>query len=190
MYGLLFQTNLLWQVAAPLKIADPPRRADAIVVFAGGVGESGQAGGGYQERVKQAVDLYRAGFAPALVFQSGYVFAFREAEIMRDLAITLGVPPSAILLETSAGNTYEGVVQVAAQLRNRGWRRVLFVSSPYNMRRALLVWRKQAQEIDVVPTPPPATQFYAHADGTTLTQVRGLLQEYVALAWYWWKGYL
>ncbi len=41
----------------------PPVRSDAVVVFAGGVGESGRAGGGYQERVKQAVDLYRAGMA-------------------------------------------------------------------------------------------------------------------------------
>jgi uncharacterized SAM-binding protein YcdF (DUF218 family) len=118
------------------------------------------------------------------------VFAFPEAEVMRDLAIGLGVPRSAILLETSGGNTHEGVVEVTAQLRSHGWRRVLFVSSPYNMRRALGVWHKQAPEVDVVPTPPPATQFYAHADGTTLTQVRGLLQEYAALVWYWWKGWL
>src|SRR4029077_9655377 len=67
LYLLLFQTNFVWWCAEPLKLTAPPRNVDAIVVFAGGVGESGRAGGGAQERLKQAVDLYRAGYAPFLV---------------------------------------------------------------------------------------------------------------------------
>ena len=70
----------------------PPQPADAIVVFAGGVGESGKAGGGAQERLKQAVDLYKAGYAPFLILSSGYVYSFHEAEVMRALAIDQGVP--------------------------------------------------------------------------------------------------
>ena len=97
-------------LAEPLKVVESPQPADAIVVFAGGVGESGRAGGGYQERVKQAVDLYRQGFAPHIVFSSGFVFAFHEAEVMRALAIDNGVPADAIMLETHAANTYENVV--------------------------------------------------------------------------------
>src|SRR5262245_29012432 len=184
-YLLVFQTPLVWWLAEPLKISEPPGPADAIVVFAGGVGESGQAGGGYQERVKQAVTLYRAGYAPSMIFESGYVFAFREAEIMRDLAIANGVPPSAIVLETSAVNTYEDVVKVRELLRGQGWRRILLVSSPYNMRRAMLVWQKQAPDIEVVPTPVRDTQFYAHGRGASLEQVSGLAHEYLAIAWYW-----
>src|SRR4051812_18778399 len=69
-YLLLFQTPLLWWSAAPLKLSSPPVTADAIVVLAGGVGESGQAGGGYQERVKQAIDLYHAGYAKHVVLSS------------------------------------------------------------------------------------------------------------------------
>src|SRR5262249_47694682 len=84
-YLLLFQTLVPWMLAAPLRLSQAPQPADAIVVFAGGVGESGQAGGGYQERVKTAVELSQAGFAPRMIFQSGFVFAFREADIMRDL---------------------------------------------------------------------------------------------------------
>src|SRR5262249_5453431 len=63
-YLLIFHTTLVWWIARPLRVAAPPRRADAIVVFAGGVGESGRAGGGAQERLKQAVDLYKDGDAP------------------------------------------------------------------------------------------------------------------------------
>jgi uncharacterized SAM-binding protein YcdF (DUF218 family)/glycosyltransferase involved in cell wall biosynthesis len=189
-YLLLFHTSFPWALAAPLRISEPPRPADAIVVFAGGVGESGQAGGGYQERVKTAVDLYQGGFAPRMIFESGYVFAFREAEIMRDLATSLGVPASAIILETHGVNTYDDVIRVRDVLRAQNWRRILLVSSPYNMRRAVLVWRKQALEVDVVSTPVPQSQFYTHGGGASLDQLRGLAREYLALAAYWWRGWI
>jgi uncharacterized SAM-binding protein YcdF (DUF218 family) len=189
-YFLLFYTALPWALASPLRLDAPPRPADAIVVFAGGVGESGQAGGGYQERVKTAVELYRGGFAPRMVFESGYTFAFREAEIMRDLAISLGVARSAIVLETQGVNTYDDVVRVREVLRAQNWRRILLVSSPYNMRRAVLVWRKQAPEVDVVPTPVPQSQFYTHESGASLDQLRGLVREFGALAIYWWRGWI
>lgn len=189
-YSLLFYTSLPWILAEPLRLVEAPRPADAIVVFAGGVGESGQAGGGYQERVKTAVDLYRGGFAPRMVFESGYAFAFKEAEIMRDLAISLGVPPAAIVLETHGTNTYDDVIRVREVLRAQQWRRILLVSSPYHMRRALLVWRKQAPEIEVVATPVPKSQFYTHERGASLDQLRGLAREYAALAVYWWRGWL
>jgi uncharacterized SAM-binding protein YcdF (DUF218 family)/glycosyltransferase involved in cell wall biosynthesis len=189
-FVLLYYTPLLWAVAEPLRVSAPPRQADAVVVMAGGMGESGQAGGGYQERVKQAVDLYKAGFAPRMVFVSGYVFAFREAEIMRDLARSLGVPDSAIVLETDAANTYEGIVNVHRILRDRGWTRVLLVSSPYHMRRAMAVWRAQAPDVEVVPTPVAQSAFYTHDRGASIPQIHGIVQEYVALAYYRMKGWL
>jgi uncharacterized SAM-binding protein YcdF (DUF218 family)/glycosyltransferase involved in cell wall biosynthesis len=190
LYLAIFQTNTLWWAAAPLSIADAPRQADAIVVFAGGVGESGRAGGGAQERLKQAIDLYRGGYASRLVLSSGFVYSFREAEVMRALAIDQGVPASMIVLEQRATNTYENVRFVDAILRDHGWRSILLVTSPYHMRRALLVWHKQAPEVTVIPTPPAETQFYAHGRGATVDQVRGILQEYLAIAAYWRRGWL
>jgi uncharacterized SAM-binding protein YcdF (DUF218 family)/glycosyltransferase involved in cell wall biosynthesis len=189
-YALVFETNALWWLAKPLKIVAPPAKADAIVVFAGGVGESGRAGGGAQERLKQAIDLYRGGYAPYLVLSSGYVYSFHEAEAMRALAIDQGVPASAIALEERATNTYQNVRYVDAILRDHRWRRILLVSSPYHMRRALMVWHKQAPDVEVVATPPLRSQFYDHGRGATLEQVRGILQEYLAIFAYWRRGWL
>ena len=189
-YLLLFQSPLLWIVAEPLRVAAPPAAVDAIVVFAGGVGESGQAGEGYQERVKQAVDLYRAGHAPHIVFSSGYTFIFQEALIMQELALGQGVPPAAILLEIQATNTHENVARVAEILEQRGWRSILLVSSPYHMRRALLAWRKTAPGIRVVPSPVAESRFFTHTHGATLEQIRGILHEYLGLAYYWCKGWI
>lgn len=189
-YLLVFQTPLAWWAAAPLAMSEPPRRADAIVVFAGGVGESGQAGGGYQERVKRAVDLYREGLASHIIFSTGYVYAFQEAEIMKALAVDNGVPESAIVLEKRAKNTYQNVVYSRAILDGARWQHVLLVSSPYHMRRALLTWHHVAPEIDVSPTPVPQSQFYDHGRGASLDQIRGLAHEYVAIVVYWWRGWI
>jgi uncharacterized SAM-binding protein YcdF (DUF218 family) len=189
-YVVLFQTSFAWWAAEPLQLAEPPRQADAIVVFAGGVGESGVAGGGYQERLKQALDLYRGGFAPRMIFSSGFVFSFSEAQVMRDLALANGVPAAAIELETNAANTYENVRFTREILAAHGWRRVLLVSSPYHMRRAMLTWRKAAPDIEVVASPVPYSQFYYHARGASLDQIRGLLHEYAAIVVYWWRGWI
>lgn len=190
LYLLLFRSSFIWWVAGPLQVSQPPRPADAIVVFAGGVGESGTAGGGYQERVKQAVDLYRQGAAPRMIFSSGYAFVFHETEVMKDLAIALGVPAEAIVLETKATNTYENVRLVDRVLDQHRWRSILLVSSPYHMRRALLTWRKVAPDMTVIPTPAPQSQFYAHSRGASMDQIRGILQEYLAILVYLWRGWM
>ncbi|MEP7309736.1 MAG: ElyC/SanA/YdcF family protein [Acidobacteriota bacterium] len=189
-YLLVFYTNLAWWCAEPLRFSAAPVKADAIVVFAGGVGESGKAGGGHQERVKRAVDLYKAGYADVLVLSSGFVYSFKEAEVMRALAIDQGIPAGQIVLEEHATNTHENVTYVSHILHDRKWMRILLVSSPYHMRRALLVWRKVAPDVDVVPTPPEKTQFYEHTQGASLEQIRGILWEYLATFSYWRRGWL
>ena len=186
----LFYTPVLWVVASPLLVVDSPQPADAIVVFGGGVGESGRAGGSYQERVGQAVDLYRGGFAEHVVFSSGFVYAFKEAEVMRALAADQGVFASDIFLETRAGSTRENVLFVREIAQREGWRQVLLVSSPYHMRRAILTWRKLAPGIAATSTPAEGSQYYAHGFGASLEQIRGIAQEYAALAYYWAKGWI
>lgn len=189
-YVLLFKSPLVWFAAAPLRLAEPARPADAIVVFAGGVGESGQAGEGYLERIRHAIDLYRAGLAPRLILSSGYSFVFKEAEIMRDLAVAHGIPPSAIELETTAANTMENVAHTSQLLAQEGSRQILLVSSPYHMRRAIWTFRKLAPALRVIPAPVPRSRFYSHRAGAEPSQIRGILHEYLGILYYWWKGWI
>jgi uncharacterized SAM-binding protein YcdF (DUF218 family) len=67
---------------------------------------------------------------------------------------------------------------------------VLLVSSPYHMRRALLVWRKVAPDVHVIPVPPPKSQFYDHVRGASLEQIRAILHEYFAIVGYWSRGWI
>ncbi|MGE0865899.1 MAG: ElyC/SanA/YdcF family protein, partial [Vicinamibacterales bacterium] len=190
LYLLLFQTPALWWAASPLLVTAPPQAAEAIVVFAGGVGESGKAGGGFQERVTQAVKLYQAGYAPRLIFSSGYVFTLREAEVMKAVAVDSGVPAEAILLEEAAKNPHDNVRLTGQILDQHGWDSILLVSSPYHMRRATLTWQKLAPNVKVIPAPVPQSQFYFHERGASLEQIRGIVHEYLALADYWRRGWI
>ncbi|HKB09913.1 MAG TPA: ElyC/SanA/YdcF family protein [Vicinamibacterales bacterium] len=189
-YTAVFETNLMWRIAAPLRVIQPPQQADAIVIFGGGVGETGRAGGGALERLKQGVDLYNAGYARTMIISSGYVYTLHEAEVMRATAIDQGIPASAIVLEQRASNTYQNVRFVSDILHERRSSRILLVSSPYHMKRALLVWSRVAPDIAVVPTPPSDSQFYEHQRGASLEQVRAILQEYVAIGAYWRRGWV
>ncbi len=189
-YLLIYKTPFVWLCASPLKVALPPEKADAIVVLAGGVGESGEAGQGYEERVKYAVELYKKGYAPLMVFSSGYVYMFNETQVMKALAIEIGARAEDIILESDSANTYQNIQNTARIIRSRGWKKVLLVSSPYHMRRALLVAHKSAPDIAVVPTPLSKSLFFGDSVIMNYHQIRAVLHEYLGIAYYWYKRYI
>src|SRR3989338_636547 len=193
-YFLIFYTPAIWFLAEPLKITDTPHKADAIVVFAGGVGESGQAGQGYLERVERAVELYKSGFAKNIIFSSGYMYVFKEPLVMKALAVSLGVPAEAIILEDRAGDTYENVKFSEKILKDKGWNEILLVSSPYHMRRVSLVFKKIGKETKVLYVPISRSSFYSHKTRNwrqiDFKQIEGIFREYSAIIYYWWKGYI
>jgi uncharacterized SAM-binding protein YcdF (DUF218 family) len=199
-YLLIFYTPLFWFLAAPLRISQLPEKADAILVFAGGVGESGAAGQGYEERVQYAAELYKKGYAEHIVFSSGFTYVFKEPYLMKTLAMSLGIPEKAIILEERASNTYENVKCTESILRKEQWNKVLLVSSPYHMRRASLVFNKIANQVKVNYAPVSNSLFYSHPDRDSygrkiwkrisLEQIKGILHEYLGILYYWWKGYI
>jgi len=199
-YMLMFYSPFLWLIAKPLHLQDPPRKADAIVVFSGGVGESGKWGQGYEERVQYAVELYKNGFAKTVVFSSGYMYVFKEPLVMKALAISLGVPENAILLEDKAVRTYENVKNCRDILEKNKFKTILLVSSPYHMRRVKLVFRKIAGDMDVAYTPIPRSLFYDHPERgssgkriwkrASLQQIKGIFHEYFGILYYWVKSWI
>lgn len=200
LYLLIFYTPLVWFLANSLKISQPPKKADCIAVFAGGVGESGKAGQGYEERVQYASELYKKGYAKYMVFSSGYMYAIKEPLMMKALAVSLGVPEGIIILEDKAKNTYENVKFTKHILDKNNWKEILLVSSPYNMRRASLVFYKNAKDIKVTYTPILKSLFYSHESKDiygrkiwkqiNIQQIKGILHEYLGILYYWWKGYI
>lgn len=199
LFFLIFYTPLVWFLANPLKISQPPHKADCIVVFAGGAGESGMAGQGYEERVEYAVELYKQGYVKHIIFSSGYTYVFKEPLLMKVLAVSLGVPAEAIILEDKASGTYQNVKFSDEILKANCWNEILLVSSPYHMRRVALVFDKIDKLLKVTYTPINNSLFYAHPKRDengriiwkriTLRQISGILHEYAGILYYWTKSY-
>ena len=196
---ILFYTPFIWFLANPLKISHASQPSDCIVVFAAGVGESGKAGQGYEERVQQAVALYKEGYAKNMIFSSGYTYVFKEAEIMKTLTVSLGIPEGAIILEEKATNTYENVRFVNDILKGKRWNRILLVTSPYNMLRATLVFKKNAPGIKVICSPIANSRFYMRRPQVkgnlllrqaNIEQIKGIIHEYLGIIYYWSKGWI
>ncbi len=188
--ALLFGTPVAWWAARPLQVRESVGPADAIIVFAGGVGESGQPEEGYQERLLRGVELRRQGYAEPLVLVSGFTWTFREADVMSAMARDLGVPAPQILIETRVGSTRDYVLRVKELAASYGWRRLLLVTSPYHGKRAALTFARQAPELEILHAPARSGRYYARGWGIRPRQLWGLLHEAAGIAYYRLRGWI
>lgn len=137
------------EVQHPVQAAARSETADVIVVLGGGT--AGRAL--YQPEVEltasgmrllYAFRLYRAGKAPYLLLSGGTIYrGDPEAEQMRQILSEWGVPDRAMVLEQRSRNTHENAVETVRLCRERGFRRVLLVTSAFHMPRALGLFRKE-----------------------------------------------
>jgi uncharacterized SAM-binding protein YcdF (DUF218 family) len=190
LYLLLFKTSFIWFLASPLRISQPPQRVDAIVVFGGGVGETGSPGKSTIERARYAAGLYKEGYADKIIFSSGYAYTYNDAENMRLIALPIVNSDKDIILEERANSTYQNVIFSKEILDKNKWSSILLVSSPYNMRRAYLVFSKFGKNMKVVYAPVLQSEFYDKSHGVKLEQIKAIAHEYLSIVYYWFKGYI
>jgi uncharacterized SAM-binding protein YcdF (DUF218 family) len=160
------------------------------VVFGGGVGETGSPGKSTIERARYAAQLYNEGYAKKIIFSSGYAYTTNDADNMRLIALSMGVSDRDIILEDKANSTYENVVFSKKILDRQNWGAILLVSSPYNMRRASLVFNSQVPKTKVFYAPVIRSQFYDRSSGVKLEQIRAVMHEYLGILYYIFKGYI
>lgn len=118
-------------------------RAEAIVVLGNRppTDVQGRVMPETNRRVERGVELYHGGHAPILLMTGGPApRGDIESEVMRSLAIELGVPEDAIRIETKSRNTIENARFTKELMSEQGdvTRRpeVILVSSPYHLGRA------------------------------------------------------
>lgn len=178
---------------------------DAIVVLGGTTGpilpprvevEVGDA----FDRLLHGMRLLRAGRAPRLVLSGGAIpfldgSDVPEAEQLATLALEYGIDPAQLLLESRSRNTHENGVHTAQLLRERGWDRVLLVTSASHMRRAVGVFRRQGvavvaapTDVQVVDRPFSVTRLLPDAEA--LLASSRACKEYVGLFVYWLRGWI
>jgi uncharacterized SAM-binding protein YcdF (DUF218 family) len=113
----------------------------------------------------RAVDLYKRGMAPLLLFTGATSPTTRErmprgeAVHYRERAVELGVPSSDVLVEPRARNTGENIRFSRELLEEAGVEvsSVLLISKPYEERRAYATTRKLWPGVEVVSASSPMT---------------------------------
>ncbi len=156
--GALGGAILLWLASAAVVVwagyRPDPRPADVILV-AGAAQYNGRPSPVLQARVDHAIDLWRAGQAPRLLFTGGVGQGdtVSEGEVARRYAVAHGVPDSVIMVERVGHTSAESVQAAAALMKDAGLQTALLVSDTYHMLRLELLSRRAGIRSYRSPTP-------------------------------------
>jgi uncharacterized SAM-binding protein YcdF (DUF218 family) len=133
-------------------------QADAAVVLGAAVWSQGVSPV-FRERINHAIDLHRRGRVHKIIFTGGQGNRNEptEAAAARAYALTNGIPIGDILIEQRSHTTYENLV-FAKQLADvHGLKKVLIVSDPMHMKRAIAM--AQDVGLDAYPSPTTTTRY-------------------------------
>lgn len=177
--GLLlvaFHQPLLTAAARFLIVKDPLEKADVIVVLSGGRRD---------ERVRQAADLYKEGYAPVVLLSGGEeMMGISIPELLRRQALAHGISASALLFEPGSTSTGEQARNVLLILESRGVRRAIIVTSSYHTRRTRYLFRKTftRSPVEIRVYPVQHDIFNPVAWWTREQDTESVVLEYIKLA--------
>lgn len=125
---------------------EPRRRSghryDVIVVLGAAVWSRGRPSPTLERRLRRGLELFRAGQAENLLFTGGLGrHPPAEAEVMRQLAISAGIDPGRIAVESASHSTLENALNSAKIMAEREWHSALLVSDRLHLPRAVLAFR-------------------------------------------------
>jgi uncharacterized SAM-binding protein YcdF (DUF218 family) len=122
---------------------DMARPASAIVVL-GAAQYVGRPSPVLRARVEHAIDLWRRGLAPKMIFTGGFGDrdTTSEAAVAERYAIEHGVPARAIMIENAGRSTAESLQHVASLMDAEPTREVILVSDPFHMLRLSILARR------------------------------------------------
>lgn len=174
----LIALGLAWRVYS-FRNATSDGPADAAIVLGAAVWTT-DVSPVFRERINHAINLYQKGRVQKLIFTGGQGNPNEptEAAAARDYALQSGVPASDILMENKSHNTFENIKNAKKLADTHGIRKVLIVSDPLHMKRAMTM----AQDVGLVayPSPTPSTRYQS------LRSQLGLL----TYETYYYSGYL
>lgn len=134
-------------------------KADAVVVLGGGILENFpavSAGERLQSsslaRLSAAAEVYRKTRLPVLISGGSPFLKDSEAAVAKLYLVESGVPPGAVITEENARDTYENAVFSKKICDEKGYKKILLLTSAYHMRRAVLSFKK-AGFSQIVPLP-------------------------------------
>lgn len=124
--------------------------ADAIIAV---------SGGDTSARTQEAIELYKAGWAPKLIFSGAALdpTAPSNALVMKREALEQGIPTEDVLIEEDARTTYENASMTKSLANAGSFDDVILVTSAYHQRRASLEFNKEFKDSITVRNHPVAS---------------------------------
>jgi len=187
----------------PSPSAQALERLDVVVVLGGGIHPAGHL---RQEaelskftypRFYHGVRVFQQSHARLLAFCGGpgRQGAESEAETMRAMALSQGVPQDRIVVEQTSRNTFENIANLARLLPAGQGRRIGLVTTASHMRRSHAVSQRQFPGDTIIPIPvyytyDPAGTFIENFVPTSGNLERSsiALHEWIGLIWYRLRG--
>jgi len=143
--------------------ADARTSADVILVLGAAVYPGEQPSPALHARTRTGVDLYQKGYAQHIIVSGGLgIYPPSEAEVMRQVALGMGVPEEAIFLEDQSHSTIENFKNSARIMAEHGWESALVVSDPYHVYRACRVGSDAGLTVYPVPAADSPTWTIRH----------------------------
>jgi uncharacterized SAM-binding protein YcdF (DUF218 family) len=131
-------------------VDEAPQPSDAIVIL----GDDNYSA----DRAARAAELYRARWAPRIVASGRFLRPYASiADLMQRDLVGRGVPADAVIRFTHhANDTREELGGMSHLISERGWRRIIVVTSNYHTRRARYILERTfppGVELRVVAAP-------------------------------------
>ncbi|MCL4795550.1 MAG: YdcF family protein [Bryobacteraceae bacterium] len=172
--GIVFWRPALRWLAEYPDIGQPPVKAEAVLVL---------AGGWQGERILRAGELVRAGYAPyALVSSPTGWYGLPECEAAKGFAVKRGFPEEYfVCVPIQATSTREEAARIVPALRERKLRRVLLVTVSTHLRRAAALFREAAPEVEFTPVSAQPLHYESAQWWTTREGRKAIFMEWLKL---------
>ncbi len=125
---------------------------DCILVLGAGVWEGNRPSAMLEDRLNQAISLYKAGAADKLLMSGDHGRKdYDEVNVMKQYAIDTGVPSEDIFMDHAGFSTYESLYRAKEIFQGN---KVIVVTQRYHLHRALYVGKGLGLEVYGVPSDP------------------------------------
>lgn len=194
-------------MAGFLEIEPVYKKADVIVVLAGGIYPDGTLSSCSKERVLQAVSLYKAGYARKMMIIGSTILngpkkladAFTESTddfkpdvvdsiAMKDTAVRLGVQKEDILIDTATTHTFENIKKAISMMKENNFKTCLLVTSDMHMYRATNAANKMG--FNFIPAHAPNYSQYMVSSMDRLNLFYETMWEFVGIGIYKVRGWI
>jgi uncharacterized SAM-binding protein YcdF (DUF218 family) len=189
---IIIYTPLANILSRPLIIKADLQKADVIVVLGGGIYPDGGLSWFSLMRTVKGVELYKKGYADKILFSGCTAnpnpLNVPEENGMARIAVNLGVPTRAILLEEKSTRTYESALKTAEMMKENGLTTALLVTSASHMKRSMLSFEHAGVKVFAAPVEP--VEMYANGSMGRLFVFKAVMREYAGLVLYKARGWI